>query len=82
MAIDPGGILGGSWGEPPKCRMGEPVPPCHPIRFLNPACKNPSSAAWLGNKRSPVRLLFGARVQLCHFDPIQRTCEDKEGGGG
>ena len=36
-------------GEPPKCRMGEPVPPGSTIRFLNPDPKNPSSAAWLGN---------------------------------
>ena len=35
-------------GEPPKCRTGEPVPPSSAIRFLNPTCKNPSSAAWLG----------------------------------
>ena len=27
---------------------GEPVPPSYAIRFLNPNCKNPSSAAWLG----------------------------------
>ena len=36
-------------GEPPKCWPAEPVPPSYPIRFLNPTCKNPSSAAWLGN---------------------------------
>ena len=36
---------------------GEPVPPSSPIRFLNPTCKNPSSAAWLGNKRKARKLL-------------------------
>ena len=34
---------------------GEPVPPADPIRFLNPNPKNPSSAAWLGNKRGDSR---------------------------
>ena len=38
------------WGEPPTCRTGEPAPPSWPIRFLSPNCKNPWSAAWLGNK--------------------------------
>ena len=38
-----------TWGNQFPLKPVEPVPPCHPIRFLNPTCKNPSSAAWLGN---------------------------------
>ena len=37
-------------GEPSKCGTREPVPPRYAIRFLNPNCENPSSAAWSGNK--------------------------------
>ena len=39
-----------AWGTT-ECCLGEPVPPTDPIRFLNLNCKNPSSAAWLGNKQ-------------------------------
>ena len=58
------GDLGGSWESPsggiketrggtdsPGLIPGEPVPPGNPIRFLNPNCKNPSSAAWLGKNK-------------------------------
>ena len=48
-----GGLQAPQWLTPylgnHPLKPGEPVPPAHDIRFLNPNCKNPSSAAWLGN---------------------------------
>ena len=60
---DRGGILGGSWWDPRGKHTrgtmqqvpGELVPPSYPIRFLNPACKNPSSAAWLEKNQCSER---------------------------
>ena len=55
-----------SIGAPPKCRMGEPLPPSSPIRFPDPNCKNPSSAAWLGNNDCPRKDLTTYVVHVLH----------------
>ena len=39
----------------PLADVGEPVLPNDPMRMLNPACKNPSSAAWLGQSPEPFK---------------------------
>ena len=41
----------------------EPVPPSDPIRFLNPTCKNPSSAAWL-EKKANAKLAKGKLTEI------------------
>ena len=44
--------------------LGEPAPPCHPIWFLNPNCKNPSSAAWFGKNDCHGNATFPSRQFL------------------
>ena len=58
---------------------GEPVPPSSPIRFLNPDCKNPSSAAWLGKKSTRCRTIENFLLGRATAQCVQQARNVKEG---
>ena len=58
------GIRAMKAGELAPLIPGEPVPLTDPIRFLNPNCKNPSSAPWLGKNVSLSVLILLREVLL------------------